>query len=350
MKDEGLHLETSLIFSVSFSLELRFGDCAMWTSDATMLLVVLALAVGFVVASPIQSTPFPDLDDDYLDSVEPRPVVDGSLIGIMQEVEKLMKDTDAKLKNAVKELDAEKFSEDKFSLEDLPPNYHNETVKETKVGNATIVTREEIIKECIVDEDCRAGNYCHLSSVNYRCLPCKEEETCARDGECCEGRLCVWGQCRKSLKGQSGTICESPQDCGPGLCCAMHASLLFPVCTPLPGKGEQCQNLNPLLDLFAWELESDAPANLCPCPRGLVCQPESHSLVSVCEDPSVLKRNNPDLVDEDLSLFTPAPQEGIIYEDSLVVPTGFEHDLSASEDVIDKEPELAPQTHFTDYI
>ncbi|XP_073514391.1 dickkopf-related protein 3 isoform X2 [Phyllobates terribilis] len=298
-----------------------------------MLLVVLAVTVGLVVASPIQTTPYPVTDDD-LDSVELPSVVDGSLIGIMQEVEKLMKDTDAKLKNAVKE------------------------EKDNKTGS--IFISETIISslksgdkpqhECIVDEDCRAGNYCHLSSVHYRCLPCKEEEMCTRDGECCEGRLCVWGQCRKSPKGQSGTICETQQDCGPGLCCAMHTSLLFPVCTPLPGKGEQCQNLNPLLELFAWELESDVPANFCPCPSGLLCKPQSHSLVSVCEDPSLLKRNNPDLIDEDVSFFTPAPQDGIVYEDSLIVPTGFEQDLSASEDVIDKESELAPRTHIIDYI
>ncbi|KAM4017199.1 dickkopf-related protein 3 isoform 2-T2 [Anomaloglossus baeobatrachus] len=314
-----------------------------------MLLVILAVTLGLAVASPIETTPYPD---DDLDIEDPPSLIDDSLIRIMQEVEKLMKDTGSKLKNAVKELDMDNVAEDKDDLEDLPPGYHNETVKETKVGNATIVTKEEIIKDCIVDEDCRPGNYCHLSSINYKCLPCKEEEMCTRDGECCGGRLCVWGQCRKSPKAQSGTICEAQQDCGPGLCCAMHTSLLFPVCTPLPGKGEQCQNRNQLLELFSWELESDVPANLCPCPNGLVCEPQSHSLVSVCEDPSLLntKRNRPDYIDEDSSLITAAPQDGLIYEDGVLVPTGFGLDPGTSEDVIDRESELAPQSHFIDYI
>ncbi|XP_066439650.1 dickkopf-related protein 3 [Eleutherodactylus coqui] len=345
----------------------------------TMLLVVLAVTLGLLVASPILNSPNPDAGLDYVEFPHSRSSDDGSLNEIFQEVEDLIKDTNTKLRNAVKELEAEDVLEDKVSLKDLPPNYHNETVKETKVGNATIVTKQEITKEtdnksgstyisqkitsslksndtsgheCIVDEDCRPGNYCHLSSFTYRCLPCKDEEPCARDGECCAGRLCVWGQCRTSSKGESGTICETRQDCGLGLCCAVHTSLLFPVCTPLPGKGEQCQPPNTILELFTWELESEIPVNFCPCPSGLVCQPQSHSLASICEDPSLpnTKREQPEGPEEDPSFYTPEAQDEIVYEDSLIAPTGLGLDLSTAEDFIDRESRLVPQLQLIDYI
>ncbi|XP_075694267.1 dickkopf-related protein 3 [Rhinoderma darwinii] len=338
-----------------------------------MLLVVLTVTLGLVASSPVQNTPDPD---DRLDSVEfpfSRAADEESLNDMFREVEELMEDSKAKLRNAVKEMEAE----DKVASEELPLRYHNESVKEIKVGNDTMVVREEIIKEtdnktgatyisetiisslksgykegheCIVDEDCRPGNYCHLSSFNYKCLPCKEQEMCTRDGECCEGRLCVWAQCRTSSKGEIGTICESQQDCGSGLCCAVHTSLLFPVCTPMPGKGEQCQTLNPLLELFTWELEPEVPVNFCPCPSGLVCQPRSLSLMSVCEEPSLLntKRDQPGATDEDLSFIAPAPQDDLVYDGGLIVPTGFGLELSASEDVIDKESELVPRPQFID--
>ncbi|XP_056383970.1 dickkopf-related protein 3 [Hyla sarda] len=340
-----------------------------------MLLVVLAVTLGLVVSSPIPNTTTPAAPGAHIADAP----VKSSLNEMFEEVEELIGDTQSKLENAVKELQTEESLKDHVSLTDLPPNYHNKTVKETKVGNATIVTKEEIIKEtdnktgstyisktiistlkdgdkmghdCIVDEDCGTGNYCNLSGVNYKCQPCQEEATCIRDGECCEGRLCVWGQCRTSSKGQSGTICENQQDCGPGLCCAVHTVLLFPVCTPAPGRGEPCQTLNPLLELFPWELDSEVPVSHCPCPSGLVCQPESHGLVSVCEEPSLLdtKRDPAGTTEEDWSLVTPAPRDDIVYEDDLIAPTGFGFDLGASEDVIDRESELVPQPQFVDLI
>ncbi|KAM3919690.1 dickkopf-related protein 3 [Leptodactylus fuscus] len=348
-----------------------------------MLLIVLAVTLGLVVASPIQNSP--DTDNDDLDRADPsvlelqafHPLDEASLNDLFQEVEMLIKDTQSTLTKAVKELEAEESSEDKVVLKDLPPNYHNESVKVTKLGNATLLTKQEIVKEtdnktgssyisetiisslksgdktgheCIVDEDCRPGNYCQLSSFNYRCLPCKQEEMCTRDGECCEGQLCIWGQCKTSSKGESGAICETQQDCGVGLCCAVHTSLLFPVCTPMPGKGEQCQTKNPLLELFAWELESEVPVSHCPCPSDLVCRPQSHSLVSLCEDPSLLNtKDRPEITADDLPFPTPAPQEENVYEDGLTLPTQFGFDLIDSED-FDKESELVSQPRFVDYI
>ncbi|XP_069821170.1 dickkopf-related protein 3 [Dendropsophus ebraccatus] len=331
-----------------------------------MKLLVILVSLGLVACTPVPevttATQGPDMAE---------PPVRRTLNDMFEEVEELVEDTQNKLEHAVKELEAEQGAAGHLSLKDLPPNYHNKTVKETKVGNATIVTEEEVVREtdnktgstyisktivsklkhgdkegheCIVDEDCSPGNYCHLSSLNYRCLRCKEEEACTRDGECCEGRQCVWGQCRTSSRGQSGTICESQQDCGPGLCCAVHTSLLFPVCTPLPGKGEQCQTPDPFLELFTWELESEVPVNRCPCPSGLVCQPQSPGLVSVCEEASVLHT-----AEEDASPISPAPQEQIVYEDGPLGPTGHRYDLQTSEDAIDTESEL-PQPQFIDFI
>lgn len=41
---------------------------------------------------------------------------------------------------------AKKLSE--VSFEDLPPNYHNESNTETRVGNRTVQTHQEIDKVC----------------------------------------------------------------------------------------------------------------------------------------------------------------------------------------------------------
>ncbi|XP_040266308.1 dickkopf-related protein 3 isoform X1 [Bufo bufo] len=334
-----------------FVLQAAFLLLVEWTRVAMMFLVVLAVTLGLVVASPVPATPG---HANASHEGEPlrvgflfKPFLGGAGLGeMLKEVEQLIEDSKTKLMKAVRELDADKISGD------LQPNYPNESVTETDVAHATILTKQEIIKDCIVDEDCRPGNYCHLSGSEYRCLPCEGEETCTRDGECCEGRLCVWGQCRPSSKGRSGTICGTEQDCGLGLCCAVHTSLLLPVCTPLPAKGEQCQIQPPLLPLFTWELEPEVPVSLCPCPSGLVCQPQSYSPVSVCEDPSPLttRSDHPEAPAEDLSFFIPAEDDEIAYDGDLVGPTGLGLDLSISEDVIEQESELVPQPLFTDDI
>ncbi|XP_040266309.1 dickkopf-related protein 3 isoform X2 [Bufo bufo] len=303
-----------------FVLQAAFLLLVEWTRVAMMFLVVLAVTLGLVVASPVPATPG---HANASHEGEPlrvgflfKPFLGGAGLGeMLKEVEQLIEDSKTKLMKAVRELDADKISGD------LQPNYPNESVTETDVAHATILTKQEIIK-------------------------------CTRDGECCEGRLCVWGQCRPSSKGRSGTICGTEQDCGLGLCCAVHTSLLLPVCTPLPAKGEQCQIQPPLLPLFTWELEPEVPVSLCPCPSGLVCQPQSYSPVSVCEDPSPLttRSDHPEAPAEDLSFFIPAEDDEIAYDGDLVGPTGLGLDLSISEDVIEQESELVPQPLFTDDI
>ncbi|KAF2979298.1 hypothetical protein EK904_012465, partial [Melospiza melodia maxima] len=69
-----------------------------------------------------------------------------SLGEMLREVEALMEDTQHKLRNAMEaeEEGAKKLSE--VSFEDLPPNYHNESNTETRVGNRTVQTHQEIDK------------------------------------------------------------------------------------------------------------------------------------------------------------------------------------------------------------
>ncbi|RMB97909.1 hypothetical protein DUI87_25387 [Hirundo rustica rustica] len=68
---------------------------------------------------------------------------------MLREVEALMEDTQHKLRNAVQEMEAEEEGARKLSevsFEDLPPNYHNESNTETRVGNRTVQTHQEIDK------------------------------------------------------------------------------------------------------------------------------------------------------------------------------------------------------------
>lgn len=239
-----------------------------------------------------------------------------SLNEMLQEVEELMEDTQYKLTNAVKEMEAEEEGSKKImgiDFRKLPANYHNESNTDTKIGNKTIHRHQEINKatdnktgstsysetiitsvqgdrkrnhECIIDEDCEIGKYCAFSGLEYSCHVCKPQHThCSRDVECCGQQLCVWGECMKAVsKGENGTICENQHDCNPGMCCAFTKDLLFPICTPFPGEREPCHNPSDgLLNLITWEMEPDGALDRCPCAHGLICQMQSHSSESLCE-------------------------------------------------------------------
>uniref|UniRef100_K7FZM3 Dickkopf-related protein 3 n=1 Tax=Pelodiscus sinensis TaxID=13735 RepID=K7FZM3_PELSI len=273
---------------------------------------------------------------------------EASLSEMFREVEELMEDTQDKLRNAVREMEAEEGvknpSEPDF--ENLPPSYHNESNTDTKTGNKTIHTHQEIDKvtdnktgsmiysetiitsikdgeskrnhECIIDEDCERGKYCQFSSFEYRCQLCKTQRSpCSRDVECCGDQLCVWGECVEAVsKGENGTICENQLDCNPGTCCAFQKDLLFPVCTPLPEAREPCLDpSNKLLNLITWELEPGGVLEHCPCASGLICQthrqnpqiqykgyPSCYILspVSVCEASFNDTRSNENLIPRDV--------------------------------------------------
>ncbi|XP_064513376.1 dickkopf-related protein 3 [Pseudopipra pipra] len=299
-----------------------------------------------------------------------------SLGEMLREVEALMEDTQHKLRNAVQEMEAEEEGAKKLSevnFENLPPNYHNESDKETRIGNRTVQTHQEIDKvtdnktgstvfsetvitsirdgenkrnhECIIDEDCETGKYCQFSTFEYKCQLCKTQHTpCSRDVECCGDQLCVWGQCRKSTsKGENGTICENQHDCNPGMCCAFQKELLFPVCTPLPEEGEPCHDpSNRLLNLITWDLEPDGVLEQCPCASGLICQPQSHSPTSVCEPSANETRNNEKedpLIMEEMPFLSLIPRDILSdYEESSVIQE-VRRELESLEEQAGLKPE-----------
>ncbi|NXC66048.1 DKK3 protein, partial [Anhinga anhinga] len=263
---------------------------------------------------------------------------------------------------------AKKLTEVNF--ENLPPNYHNESNTETRIGNKTVQTHQEIdktfwyfkkrygflshsgklhcypfLQECIIDEDCETGKYCQFSTFEYKCQLCKTQHThCSRDVECCGDQLCVWGECRKSTsKGENGTICENQHDCNPGMCCAFQKELLFPVCTPLPEEGEPCHDpSNRLLNLITWELEPDGVLERCPCASGLICQPQSHSTTSVCELSANETRNNEKedpLIMDEMPFLSLIPRDILSdYEESSVIQE-VRKELESLEDEAGLKPE-----------
>lgn len=299
-----------------------------------------------------------------------------SLGEMLREVEALMEDTQHKLRNAVQEMEAEEEGAKKLSevsFESLPPNYHNESNTETRVGNRTVQTHQEIDKvtdnktgstvfsetvitsirdgenkrnhECIIDEDCETGKYCQFSTFEYKCQLCKPQHTpCSRDVECCGEQLCVWGKCtRATAKGENGTICENQHDCNPGTCCAFQKELLFPVCTPLPEEGEPCHDpSNRLLNLITWDLEPDGVLEQCPCASGLSCQPHGHRSTSVCQlsanETQNTEKEDPLVVDE-MPFLSLIPQDLLSdYEESSVIQE-VRRELESLQDQAGFKPE-----------
>uniref|UniRef100_A0A8C3XL44 Dickkopf-related protein 3 n=1 Tax=Chelydra serpentina TaxID=8475 RepID=A0A8C3XL44_CHESE len=359
-----------------------------------LLLLVLPLLLGAACAAPAA-----DGGAELPPGGEPEPGPgpgfpreEASLNEMFREVEELMEDTQHKLRNAVKEMEAEEEgakNPSEVDFENLPPSYHNESNLDTKIGSKTIHTHQEIDKvtdnktgstiysetvitsikhgeskrnhECIIDEDCETGKYCQFSSFEYLCQLCKTQHSpCSRDVECCGDQLCVWGECVEAAsKGENGTICENQHDCNPGTCCAFQKDLLFPVCTPLPAAGEPCHDpSNKLLNLITWELEPDGVLERCPCASGLICQTHSHSTVSVCEVSFNDTRTNEK---EDALLMDEIPFLGLIprdvlgdYEDSSIIQAvrkeleSLEGNIAEQTDL--KEPDWAHDLLFGDQI
>ncbi|XP_067396927.1 dickkopf-related protein 3 isoform X1 [Emydura macquarii macquarii] len=353
-------------------------------------LLVLPLLLGAACAAPAADGGAEPPPDEEPELSFPRQE-EASLNEMFREVEELMEDTQHKLRNAVKEMEAEEEGKNpsEVDFENLPPSYHNESNTDTRMGNKTIHTHQEIDKvtdnktgstiysetvftsikdgeskrnhECIIDEDCETGKYCQFSSFEYQCQLCKSQHSpCSRDVECCGDQLCVWGECVEAAsKGENGKICENQHDCNPGTCCAFQKALLFPVCTPLPAAGEPCYDpSNKLLNLITWELEPDGVLERCPCASGLVCQTHSHSIVSVCELSFNESRSNEK---EDTLLMDEIPFLGLIprdvlgdYEDRSIIQAvqkeleSLEGNISDPTDL--KEPDLAHDLLFGDEI
>ncbi|KAK2869472.1 hypothetical protein Q7C36_001343 [Tachysurus vachellii] len=219
---------------------------------------------------------------------------------LFREMKKLVEDTQLKLEDDEHQMD----NESAISIQpihNITSNYSNESSLEIVTGNQSVPAAEEIDKisgntveeihvtstvnqssskendihhECVTDNDCEKGRYCLNGEHHSDCMLCKQSKaTCKKDEECCEGQLCVLGQCMNSTKGKAGTICQEQSDCDTDLCCVFYEGLLFPVCSPKPKEHEPCIAFNnKLMNLLSWDLGQRAPKEHCPCVGGLTCQ------------------------------------------------------------------------------
>ncbi|XP_072448579.1 dickkopf-related protein 3b [Chiloscyllium punctatum] len=245
--------------------------------QSALLLLLLSVA-PFAHCIPALHRELPQ--EDATESVDQT-----SLREMFEEVEELMEDTQQKLQGAAREMEL-KQGRMLRDLESVSANYSKLGAR-SRARNLTINALLENKKECMVDEDCRNDHFCWVDVLESKCVPQRaQEENCTRDGECDSDSLCIWGQCKRSaMKGETGSICDKQQDCSGNLCCAFHTYLLFPVCTPLPTKGQLCRDPTlRSLDLITWEMEPDGALDHCPCAKGLVCQPEGNIFLSVCKE------------------------------------------------------------------
>ncbi|XP_072516809.1 dickkopf-related protein 3a isoform X2 [Salminus brasiliensis] len=230
---------------------------------------VLELSVFVAIAGAI--APPQTVHEELNATVEADGAQGQTALGDMfREVEELMEDTQLRLEDAAHQMDNESAKSSQHAL-NLTSNYSNESGSDIVLGNQSAPAEEKIDK--ITEnrtEEIRITRTIAQSNG-------KENETdhiCAKDEECCEGQLCVWGQCTKNItKGEAGTICEYQSDCSSNLCCAFHKALLFPVCISKPAERERCMiSANHLMELLSWDLEGEGPREHCPCAGELQCQ------------------------------------------------------------------------------
>ncbi|KAM4597487.1 dickkopf-related protein 3a [Fundulus diaphanus] len=175
---------------------------------------------------------------------------------------------------------------------DLPQSHPNETDKVTgeqsvrssagqETNNITAPTApaddldNDIDQGCVTNDDCGKGRYCLSDTHKSKCRPCKDTDmSCSKDEECCGDQMCVWGQCtQNATKGEAGSTCHYQTDCRPDLCCALHKTLLFPVCSAKPIERERCFGVsNNLMELLSWDAQDNKPRRHCPCAGDLQCQ------------------------------------------------------------------------------
>ncbi|KAM9825636.1 dickkopf-related protein 3a [Syngnathus typhle] len=150
--------------------------------------------------------------------------------------------------------------------EQLRPEHKESTIATTIVQSTEV--NNHIDTGCDTTNDCGKERYCLHDKNKSKCQPCKGiDVSCTKDEECCGVHLCIWGQCSSnSTKGQAGSTCQHQVQCGPDLCCAFHAALLFPVCSPKPIDRERCVPASNHLT------EDDSPRKHCPCAGDLHCQ------------------------------------------------------------------------------
>uniref|UniRef100_A0A3B1KLH3 Dickkopf WNT signaling pathway inhibitor 3a n=1 Tax=Astyanax mexicanus TaxID=7994 RepID=A0A3B1KLH3_ASTMX len=198
---------------------------------------------------------------------------------MFREVEELMEDTQHRLEDTVHQMDNESAKSSQ-PAQNLTSNYSSDTQFSfisliLSPPSLSLSLFLSLFQECIIDEDCEKGTYCLYEAAHSECLDCKDvDATCTKDVECCDGQLCVWGQCTKNAtKGEPGTICEYQSNCSGDLCCTFHKALLFPVCITKPTEHQRCIiAASHLMELLSWDLEGEGPTDHCPCAGDLQCQ------------------------------------------------------------------------------
>ncbi|KAM4630468.1 dickkopf-related protein 3a [Polymixia lowei] len=268
-----------------------------------MLRLTLLVLLG--LTTPINGI-LPEIVDSGINHILEDNSADGqtALNNMFVEVKQLTEDTQQNLQDTSHQMNNES-NDVSLHPHNLPSSHHNESNNDKVAGNQSVHTSETVDKEtnnttgepearptrttiqpsvkennlnheCIVDENCEKGRYCLYETRKSKCLPCKAVDVpCTKDEECCEGQLCVWGQCgQNATKGEAGSICQSQHDCNTDLCCAFHKALLFPVCLAKPIERERCFSpSNHLMELLSWGMEGEGPREYCPCAGDLQCQP-----------------------------------------------------------------------------
>ncbi|XP_078488446.1 dickkopf-related protein 3 [Ciona intestinalis] len=215
-----------------------------------------------------------------------------------------------RLENTIDDLDKDgRWVDDVEELEnEFPPNYHNVTEFRTKIGNQSVHVKESIDKNTLGNEGqsewlseeitsksdvkrnrgprkcsaafpCAEDEYCFETQTSSECKECKlEEDQCVDNAECCQEphanydhqAMCVFGRCKLSTRpGALGTICEVPDDCDAGLCCADTPGYARSLCKPYARIGERC-SIEPDYNPSEYIVLEDGQY-FCPCESDLTC-------------------------------------------------------------------------------
>ncbi|XP_028999527.1 dickkopf-related protein 3a isoform X1 [Betta splendens] len=248
--------------------QLQAQKCSISSSMTRVALLALALAATCDAILPeIVDSGIGHILEVHSGATEPNRV--------FVEVEQLQEDAQPKPEDA--------FQQENTTTSTLSPSgtTSDQVTADPETNNVTAAEGGDLgntiyrYTGCVADEDCGEGRYCLHDAHSPRCLPCRATDApCARDEECCGGRLCVWGQCTpNATRGEPGGTCRRQADCGPGLCCALHAALLFPVCSAKPMERERCLGAsNHLMEMLSWSGGDEGPREHCPCAGNLRCR------------------------------------------------------------------------------
>ncbi|KAH0620876.1 hypothetical protein JD844_021742 [Phrynosoma platyrhinos] len=354
-------------------------------------LLFLPILLGMVYAAPVSEADGEEQPKEEIILTFPRD--EASLNEMFREVEELMEDTQYKLRNAVKEvplsfqisinsfpkllfprMEAEEEDTKRLTVdfEKLPANYHNESHTDTRIGNKTIHTHQEIDKatdnktgftsysetvitsikeggenkrnhECIIDEDCETGKYCEFSGLEYKCHGCKTEHKVSifffflvKFSVFVKLLLTCYSHVDFSLSLLSTP--PPPKHCSRDVECCGRQLCVWGECMKAASRGENgtiCENQHDCSPGMCCAFSKDRKSELVML-IGTCAFPNSHSSDSLCE-PSFNKTQTEDekpLVADELSLldFVTEDIPGD-YEEKLMVQKGLEEQTVDSEEL-----------------